>query len=93
MLWDGGPDDVDAWAIPPFRFYGRWTSGVRRRLGRDNSLERLRLVRRLRAAGKEVWSYSYYMPTRRIPQLVIDGPPTDPRLLMLWNAYEETRAG
>ena len=47
-----------------------------------------RLLQTLRSAGKEVWSYSYYMPTRRIPQLVIDGAPTDPRLLMLWNGYE-----
>jgi hypothetical protein len=28
------------------------------------------------------------MPTRSIPQLAIDSPPTDRRLLMLWNAYE-----
>jgi hypothetical protein len=29
------------------------------------------------------------MPTRAIPQLTIDGPPTDSQLLMLWNAYEQ----
>jgi hypothetical protein len=28
------------------------------------------------------------MPTKSIPQLAIDAPPTDPQLLMLWNAYE-----
>jgi len=87
-LWDGGADDVDAWAIAPHRFYGRWTTRLERRAGIDRSQERRRSIGKLSRAGKEVWSYTYFMPTRSIPQLVIDGPPTDPRLLMLWNAHE-----
>jgi hypothetical protein len=47
-------------------------------------------VQRVRRRA-EIWSYTYFMPTRSIPQLAIDGPPTDPRLLFLWNAYEENR--
>jgi hypothetical protein len=88
-LWDGGPDDVDAWAIPTERYYGQWTSPLERRVGVDHSRDTWHLIQRLRKAGKEIWSYSYYMPTSRLPQLIIDGPGTDPTLLMLWNAYED----
>ena len=87
-LWDGGDDDVDAWAVATNRYYGRWTSPLERHAGIDHGRDTWRLLQSLRSRGKEVWSYSYYMPTRRIPQLVIDGAPTDPRLLMLWNGYE-----
>ena len=87
-LWDGGPDDLDTWVVATNKYYGRWTGGLERKYGIDHSRDTWKLVQKLRKRGKEIWSYTYYMPTRTIPQLAIDGPPTDPRLLMLWNAYE-----
>ena len=87
-LWDGGDDDLDAWLIAAHRYYGKWTSGLERQYGIDRSLDAYRLQQKLRTRGKEVWSYTYFMPTQSIPQLTIDSPPTDRRLLMLWNAYE-----
>ncbi len=87
-LWDGGPDDLDTWLIATNKYYGRYTAGLERKYGIDHSRDTWKLIQKLRKRSKEVWSYTYYMPTRSIPQLAIDGPPTDPRLLMLWNAYE-----
>jgi Domain of unknown function (DUF4091) len=87
-LWNGGGDDVDAWAVATWRYYGEWSTPLEHRVGINHALDTWRILRALRRAGKEVWSYTYFMPTRKLPQLVVDGTPTDPRLLMLWNGYE-----
>ena len=91
MLWNGGDDDLDAWLIAAHRYYGKWTSGLEQQYRIDHTLDAYKLQQKLRARGKEVWSYTYFMPTKAIPQLTIDGPPTDPRLLMLWNGYEANK--
>jgi hypothetical protein len=88
VLWDGGPDDLDAWLIAAHRYYGKWTSGLEQQYNLDHTLDEYKLLQKVRARGKEIWSYTYFMPTQSIPQLAIDGPPTDPMLLMLWNGYE-----
>jgi hypothetical protein len=88
VLWNGGADDLDAWLIAAHRYYGTWTSGLEKQYRIDHTLDAYKLQQKLRARGKEVWSYTYFMPTKSIPQLAIDGAPTDPQLLMLWNAYE-----
>jgi hypothetical protein len=77
-LWDGGDDDLDTWVVDTNRFYGAWNARLRT----------WRLIRALRSRGKEVWTYSYFMATRRLPQLLIDGRPANSRLRFLWNAYE-----
>lgn len=77
-LWDGGDDDLDTWVVATNRYYGAWNAPRRT----------WRLLRELRSRGKEVWSYTYFMPSGRLPQLLIDGHPADPRLLFLWNASE-----
>ena len=41
-----------------------------------------------RRAGKQIWSYSYFVPSAKIPQRAIDGPPEDSRLIFAWQAYE-----
>ncbi|MFN2471710.1 MAG: glycoside hydrolase domain-containing protein [Gaiellaceae bacterium] len=91
VLWDGGPDDLDAWLIATNKYYGRWTSGLERQYRIDRARDTWNLLQKLRGRGKEVWSYTYYMPTRSIPQLAIDGPGSDPRLLMVWNGFERNR--
>jgi hypothetical protein len=87
-LWNGGADDLDAWLIAAHRYYGTWTSGLEKQFRIDHTLDAYKLQQKLRKRSKEVWSYTYFMPTKSIPQLAIDAPPTDPQLLMLWNAYE-----
>jgi hypothetical protein len=89
-LWNGGSDDLDAWAVATNRYYGRYTAGLERAYGIDHARDTWKHLQRVRRRA-EVWSYTYFMPTRSIPQLTIDGPPTDPRLLFLWNAYEQNR--
>jgi hypothetical protein len=89
VLWDGGPDDLDAWLIAAHRYYGTWTSGLEQQYKIDHTLDAYQLEQKVRARGKEIWSYTYFMPTKSIPQLTIDGAPTDPELLMLWNGYEK----
>jgi hypothetical protein len=91
VLWNGGDDDLDAWLIAAHRYYGKWTSGLEQQYRIDHTLDAYKLQQKLRARGKEVWSYTYFMPTTSIPQLTIDGPPTDSRLLMLWNGYEANK--
>ena len=87
-LWDGGPDDLDAWVIATRRYYGRFTTPLEAHYGYDNGRERYALIQQLRARGKQVWSYHYFNYDRRLPDLAIDGPPTDPSVLMAFNAYE-----
>jgi len=87
-LWDGGADDVDIWSIATRRYYGRYTTPLERHYDIDNGHERYRLLQELRRRGKQIWSYAYFNRDRRLPDLAIDGPATDPSLLMAFSAYE-----
>ncbi len=87
-LWDGGADDADVIALPVQRFYGRWTSKIEAHYKIKNERRTWRIVQRVRKAGVDVWTYAYHRPFLKIPQLAIDAPPTDRRLLGLWSAFE-----
>ena len=79
FLRDGGPDDLDVWAVLSRRFYGRY----------DAAWGRYRHIRDLRRAGKEVWTYTYHgVPGS--PGYDATEPLTDPRLFFAWNAIEGT---
>jgi hypothetical protein len=78
-LWDGGTDDVDIWSVLCRRFYGVY----------DHPLDGYRLIQAARAAGKEIWSYTYHgVPGS--PGYDATEPLTDIRLFFAWNALEET---
>lgn len=85
-LWNGGADDVDIFTIAVHRFYGRWTSPLERTYKYNNTFQTWKTIMKVRARGKQTWSYSYFMSTKKVPQLVIDAPSTDPQMLMWWNA-------
>jgi hypothetical protein len=65
VLWDGGPDDLDAWLIAAHRYYGRWTAGLERQHRIDHTLDAYKLEQKLRARGKELWSYITSCPRAR----------------------------
>jgi hypothetical protein len=90
-LYNGGKDDVDIWAIPTHRHYGRYTSTLEKHHKYDNSKETYRLINRMRKRGKTIWTYSYYMDTAYIPQRSIDGHPADIDLLFTWVASENLK--
>ena len=88
FLWDGrGGDDLDIWTVLSRRYYGAWTGPVDTRSGNSRARSHLKLIDRVRARGRMVWSYTYTgRPARRASP-----PPsrlTNPRMLMLWNALE-----
>lgn len=85
-LWNGGSDDPDVFVVAAQRFYGLVTHRLERRLHIDHTLDVWKRIKKIRRQNKQVWSYTYFMPTRHIPQLVIDGSPSDPRVLFWWNA-------
>ncbi len=90
QLLDGGADDVDAPVILNHRFYGTWTSKLERQNGIDHTYDTRRLVERARSRGKEIWTYTYTIGRRGLPQLAIDAPATDVSTLLWWNALERT---
>jgi hypothetical protein len=89
-LYNGGSDDIDIWSIPLHRFYGKWTSKTERSRHIDNTLKKWKRIQRVRANHKQIWSNTYLMPTKHVPQTEIDGPPSDPRLIFWWNGLENT---
>lgn len=88
-LWNGGSDDVDAFALAQHRYFGRYTSPVERTAHINHAFDTWKVLQKVRRRGKEIWTYYYFMPERHIPQLVIDGPPSDPRLLFWFNASQK----
>jgi hypothetical protein len=83
-MWDGrGIDDVDVWAAPQSRLFGRTTPSILRPYGATANRSRVyanRLAAIRRRAGHETWAYNFFTATRTMPQLTIDAPATDARL-------------
>jgi hypothetical protein len=82
-MWDGkGLDEVDVW-MPHFsRMYGRTTPPILKpyKVNRETDyLQRLKKIRSMKR-GRETWAYNFFTATKTMPQLVIDGPGTDPVL-------------
>jgi Glycoside hydrolase 123, catalytic domain len=88
FLWDGkGGDDLDIWTVLSRRYYGTWTGPVDRRAGKSRSRTHLRIIDKVRARGKMVWSYTY-TGTPGTPGVAATEPLSNPRMLMLWTALE-----
>jgi hypothetical protein len=88
FLWDGKrSDDLDIWTVLSRRFYGRWTGPADERAGKSRSRDSLRMIEKVRARGKMIWSYTY-TGTPGTPGFAATEPLTNPRLLVLWTALE-----
>jgi Domain of unknown function (DUF4091) len=82
FLRDGKGDDLDIWTVLSRRYYGRFArAGVNRARGY------LKVINKVRARGKMVWSYTY-TGTPGTPGFAATEPLSNPRMLMLWNALE-----
>jgi hypothetical protein len=83
FLRDGrAGNDLDIWTVLSRRYYGRFA-----RAGRNRARGYLKLIDRVRARGKMVWSYTY-TGTPGTPGFAATEPLSNPRMLMLWNALE-----
>jgi hypothetical protein len=92
-LRDGqGGDDLDGWVAPYFRMYGFGVTKTQRAVGIDRSREVLKRLQQVQSKGGEAWTYDLPLGTRRVPQLAIDGPPTDARFLF-WPLGREGTQG
>jgi hypothetical protein len=88
FLWDGkGDDDLDIWTVLSRRYYGKWTSPAHDRAGKNRARDYLKVIDKVRARGKMVWSYTY-TGTPGTPGFAATEPLSNPRMLMLWNALE-----
>jgi hypothetical protein len=88
QLWSGAASDPDIWLVPVKRWYGVYTPPVLAAAGYDRSRVTRRIIDRIRAAGHQVWTYTYSVGVPGIPSVAIDAPATDRHLLLLWNVYE-----
>ena len=86
FLWNGGPDDVDAWVVLANRYYGQYTNPAQSRKGRSNSTERLKLIDQVRKRHKQIWTYTY--GGTKTPGFTASEPLSDPRLFFDWAALE-----
>jgi Domain of unknown function (DUF4091) len=86
-LWDqGGPDEVDVWAVFASRFYGTYTDPAQAKAGLSNAHEWLTPIDEARARGATIWTYTY--AGSRTPGFTATEPLSDSRMLLLWCALE-----
>ena len=82
FLRDGkAGNDLDIWTVQSRRYYGRFA-----RAGRNRARGYLKMINKVRARGKMVWSYTYTGPGT--PGFSATGRLSNARLFMLWNALE-----
>jgi Domain of unknown function (DUF4091) len=83
FLRDGrAGNDLDIWTVLSRRYYGRFA-----RAGRNRARGYLKVINKVRARGKMVWSYTY-TGTPGTPGFAATERLSNPRLFMLWNALE-----
>jgi hypothetical protein len=83
FLRDGrAGDDLDIWTVLSRRYYGRFA-----RAGINRARGYLKVINKVRARGKMVWSYTY-TGTPGTPGFAATEPLSNPRMLLLWNALE-----
>jgi hypothetical protein len=85
FLRDGrAGNDLDIWTVLSRRYYGRFA-----RAGRNRARGYLKVINKVRARGKMVWTYTY-TGTPGTPGFAATEPLSNPRMLMLWSALEGT---
>jgi Domain of unknown function (DUF4091) len=83
FLRDGrAGDDLDIWTVLSRRYYGRFA-----RAGKNRARGYLKVINKVRARGKMVWSYTY-TGTPGTPGFAATERLSNPRMLLLWTALE-----
>jgi hypothetical protein len=78
FLWNGGRDDVDAWAVLASRYYGQYFRPT----------QNLRMINAARRHGKQIWTYTYNAASHSTPGFTATEPLSDPRVFVDWAALE-----
>lgn len=87
-LWNGGKDDVDAWAVLSSRYYGTYTNPAQTRRHISHATQYLKLINKARKRGKQIWTYTYESPSHSTPGFTSTEPVSDPRIFVDWAALE-----
>jgi hypothetical protein len=87
-LWNGGKDDVDAWAVLASRYYGKYTNPSLSRRGISHAHQELSLINSARRHHKQIWTYTYDAASHSTPGFTATEPLSDPRVFVDWAAYE-----
>jgi hypothetical protein len=88
FLWNGGKDDVDAWAVLASRYYGEYTSPALSRRGISHATQELKLIDAARRHHKQIWTYTYDAASHSTPGFTATEPASDPRVFVDWAALE-----
>ena len=85
-LYDGkGTDDVDAWAIVDWRYYGEYTSPGQEKHG-NRARAVLAQINKARSHGAKILGYTYLFSG--FPSFNANEPVYDSRMFVLWTALE-----
>ncbi|HLX33127.1 MAG TPA: glycoside hydrolase domain-containing protein [Gaiellaceae bacterium] len=88
FLWNGGSDDVDAWAVLASRYYGQYTNPAQTKRHISHAAENLGYINQARRRGKQIWTYNYQSTGHSTPGFTATEPVSDPRMLVDWAALE-----
>jgi len=88
FLWNGGKDDVDAWAVLASRYYGEYTNPALSRRGISHANQELKLIDAARRHHKQIWTYTYDAASHSTPGFTATEPASDPRIFVDWAALE-----
>jgi hypothetical protein len=88
FLWNGGPDDVDAWVVLASRYYGQYTNPAQSRRGVSHATQNLKLIDAVRRRHKQIWAYTYDAASHSTPGFTASEPVADPRMFVDWTALE-----
>ncbi len=85
-LYDGkGTDDVDAWTIVDWRYYGTYTSPGQEKHG-NRARSVLAQINKARSHGAKILGYTYAFAN--FPSFSATEPLYDSRMFVLWTALE-----
>ena len=88
FLWNGGKDDVDAWAVLASRYYGEYTTPALSRRGISHATQELKRIDAARRNHKQIWTYTYDAASHSTPGFTATEPASDPRMFVDWAALE-----
>jgi len=88
ILWNGGRDDVDVWAVLASRYYGEYTNPLQSRQGLSRATQNLKLIDAARRRHQEIWTYTYDSTSNDTPGFAATEASVNPRVFVDWAALE-----